>query len=258
MHSEKRMKKGWVGLLGFALWLTLLSSVGYAQIPQKMNYQGYLTNAAGVPISGTVQMVFSVYYVPTGGTATALWTETQNVTVTNGIYNVNLGEVTPMTLAFDVQYYLGVAVGTDPEMTPRQTLTSMGYAFRAEVANTVVGSGTFSNPIISTVTTGTSPLQVTSTTNVTNLNSDLLDGLHASAFALAAHTHDDRYYDKAYVNALEARIAALETLLTHFTRTGNEIIISGANLHIRSGSGSTGGTVNGKGNLAHLHFSKSQ
>jgi len=214
-----------------------------------MNYQGYLTNAAGVPISGTVQMVFSVYYVPTGGTATALWTETQNVTVTNGIYNVNLGEVTPMTLAFDVQYYLGVAVGTDPEMTPRQTLTSMGYAFRAEVANTVVGSGTFSNPIISTVTTGTSPLQVTSTTKVTNLNSDLLDGLHASDFASATHTHDDRYYTKAYVNALEARIAALETLLAHFTRIGNEILITGANLYILSGSGSTGGTVNGLGNL---------
>ena len=179
-------------------------------------------------------------------------TEVHSVTVSQGVYSVILGEGStpnPINLPFDMTYYLGVQVGADPEMTPRYALTSMGYAFRAEVANTVVGSGTFSNPIISTVTTGTSPLQVTSTTNVTNLNSDLLDGLHASAFALAAHTHDDRYYDKAYVNALEARIAALETLLTHFTRTGNEIIISGANLHIRSGSGSTGGTVNGLGNL---------
>ena len=39
------------------------------------------------------------------------------------------------------------------------------------------------------VATGTSPLAVSSTTVVTNLNADLLDGQHASAFALAGHTH---------------------------------------------------------------------
>jgi hypothetical protein len=38
----------------------------------------------------------------------------------------------------------------------------------------------------STVATGTSPLTVTSTTAVTNLNADLLDGNHASAFVLKA------------------------------------------------------------------------
>lgn len=36
--------------------------------------------------------------------------------------------------------------------------------------------------LISTIATGTSPLKVTSTTVVTNLNSDLLDGYHASSF----------------------------------------------------------------------------
>lgn len=36
--------------------------------------------------------------------------------------------------------------------------------------------------LISTITTGTSPLKVTSTTVVTNLNSDLLDGLHETSF----------------------------------------------------------------------------
>lgn len=38
---------------------------------------------------------------------------------------------------------------------------------------------------VSTVATGTAPLTVASTTLVTNLNADLLDGNHASAFALA-------------------------------------------------------------------------
>lgn len=36
--------------------------------------------------------------------------------------------------------------------------------------------------LISTIATGTSPLKVTSTTVVTNLNSDLLDGYHAASF----------------------------------------------------------------------------
>ena len=137
MDSKKRTEKGLVGFVGLVLWLTLLSSVGYAQIPHKMNYQGYLTNAAGVPVNGTLQMVFSIYNVSSGGSP--LWTETHSVTVSQGVYSVILGEGStpnPINLPFDTTYYLGVQVGADPEMTPRKILTSVGYAFRAEVANT--------------------------------------------------------------------------------------------------------------------------
>jgi len=81
------------------------------------------------------------------------------------------------------------------------------------------------------------------------LDADLLDGNHASAFATAGHNHDAAYYTKAYVDALEARIASLEMLLQHFSRAGNDITIAGANLHIVSGSGSTNGAVNGLGNV---------
>jgi hypothetical protein len=38
---------------------------------------------------------------------------------------------------------------------------------------------------------------------------------------------------------LEARVAALEDLLKHVTRVGNEVFITGANLHIVNGLGST-------------------
>jgi hypothetical protein len=43
---------------------------------------------------------------------------------------------------------------------------------------------------ISTQSTGTSPFEVNSATAVTNLNADLLDGNHASAFAESSHNHD--------------------------------------------------------------------
>ena len=78
-------------------------------------------------------------------------------------------------------------------------------------------------------------------------NSELSAGLAGKADI--GHNHDDSYYSKTYVDALANRITALETLLVHFSRSGNEITISGANLHINSATGSTDGSVNGLGNL---------
>jgi len=111
----------------------LLSSLCFA-VPQTMNYQGYLTDSDGYPLDGTVTIVFSLYNVPSGGSS--LWTETQTgVQVTDGIFSVNLGSVTPITPPFNTQYYLGITVGADAEMTPRQALTSVGYAFMADSAD---------------------------------------------------------------------------------------------------------------------------
>jgi len=122
--------------------------MGQAEIPSKINYQGYLTSAAGVPVNGTVAIVFTFYTVAIGGSS--IWSETQNVTVNNGAYNVNLGDVIPITsLPFGLPYYLGVKVGTDPEMTPRIPLTSVGYAFRAKTVDSV-GSHTHAGVDITT------------------------------------------------------------------------------------------------------------
>ena len=63
-------------------------------------------------------------------------------------------------------------------------------------AQTVGGAKTFSSPITSTVTTGTAPFTVTSSTAVTNLNADILDGQHASSFAPTAHNHDSVYVNE--------------------------------------------------------------
>ena len=101
-----------------------------AQVPQRLNYQGYLTNTSSAPISNpSLSIVFKIYNVPVGGSA--LFTEIQTVPVTNGLFNVILGTNSALTLPFDVQYYLGVTVGADAEMTPRQALTSSPYALNA-------------------------------------------------------------------------------------------------------------------------------
>ena len=95
-----------------------------------VSYQGYLTTSGGVPVNATLQMTFRLYATASEGVA--LWTETQAVPVTNGHYAVRLGVVTPFdAIPFDSPLFLGVSVGADAEMTPRQALTSVPHALRA-------------------------------------------------------------------------------------------------------------------------------
>jgi len=118
------------------LFFMLISTFVYAAVPQNISYQGILQNASGTPVSGTVSMTFSLYSSATGGNS--LWSESQpNVAVTNGRYNSILGSVTPINLTFDKQYYLGIAINSDPEMTPRQAITSVAYSMRAGIAENV-------------------------------------------------------------------------------------------------------------------------
>ncbi|MEA3357973.1 MAG: hypothetical protein U9R17_00945 [Thermodesulfobacteriota bacterium] len=126
--------------LVIALLITFFFTIfpAHAAIPEKINYQGYLTDPHGTPIDDTITLTFSIY--PDTTDETPLWTETQTVTVTDGIFSVNLGDVTTLNLPFDTPYYLGITVGPDSEMTPRQPLTSVAYAFRAEKADTVKDS----------------------------------------------------------------------------------------------------------------------
>lgn len=143
----RKVKRFYIDLILICLFLAFLPGLGLAQVPQKMNYQGYLTDPGGTPIHGMVTMVFSIYEVAAGGTA--LWSETQSVVVNQGVYSINLGNITPVSLPFDKAYYLGVKVGSDPEMTPRIPLTSVGYAFTSNTAFNLVCSGCVSQSELS-------------------------------------------------------------------------------------------------------------
>ena len=159
------------------LMSALCASVAGAAAPATISYQGYLTDSNGAPINGNVAMTFKLYSGPT--VSTALWTQaTATVSVTNGVYSAVLGSGTPLTLPFDQPYYLGVTIAGDPELTPRQPLTSVPYALRANTADSVSASG----QIVSSLPTGTAPLQVASTTMVPNLNAEMVGGKHAADF----------------------------------------------------------------------------
>ena len=84
------------------LSVSIMAGDARSVIPDKINYQGYLTDSDGAPVEGLVTMVFSLYAVSMGGTA--LWSESQNVSVSNGIYSVLLGTGTPIFIHSDLIY----------------------------------------------------------------------------------------------------------------------------------------------------------
>jgi hypothetical protein len=122
--------------VGASLIFTCNSYAAYG-VPRTINFQGRLvTNPGGVNVAnGTVSIVFSLYNGATGGTAaTALWSETQTVTVTDGIFRVALGSVTPIPANFNFNWdglYLGVNVNGNGEMNPRIQMASVPFAFNA-------------------------------------------------------------------------------------------------------------------------------
>jgi hypothetical protein len=121
-------------IVGSLLLTVLLARPTLAAPPATITYQGFLTTAAGEPVTTPVAMNFAVYTDPSGGTP--LWSEHHaSETVTRGVYSVVMGSVNPINLPFDRVYYLGVAIGSDPEMTPRQALSSVPSAFRALIAD---------------------------------------------------------------------------------------------------------------------------
>ena len=114
--------------------LTFYSSTAFSAVPGVINYQGSLSDAGGNPVNATFNITFTLYDVD-AGPGTTLWQEVQSVTVTNGQFSVQLGAdaLNPLDPALvDDPIFLGVQVGGDAEMTPRQKFTSTAFAFKAK------------------------------------------------------------------------------------------------------------------------------
>jgi hypothetical protein len=130
-------------LLTYRVWAQPLAQ---GATPGVISYQGYLTNPAGQPVNATVDMIFSLYTQSSGGTA--VWTESHTgangVPVSNGLFNVLLGSLTPIpdSVWSNDELYLGIAVGSDGEMTPREQVGRVPYAMAASHALTAESATT--------------------------------------------------------------------------------------------------------------------
>jgi hypothetical protein len=109
--------------------------------PPTLHYQGRLLDPiSGQPkVDGAYSMLFSIYNQASGGSP--LWSEARSVTISKGIFSARLGETSVLnTSLFDGQdLWLGLSVGADPEMTPRQPLLYVPYAVYAQNAKTLNG-----------------------------------------------------------------------------------------------------------------------
>jgi hypothetical protein len=108
-------------------------------VPPSLTEQGRLFDASARPVTGSMHFVFSLYILPTGGTA--LWSETQSITLDDGFFSARLGEASPIpSSTFSAAavngdtLYLGIRVNSDPELSPRQPLLSVPYALVAQNA----------------------------------------------------------------------------------------------------------------------------
>src|SRR3989339_608750 len=130
-------------------WMFLASTVLATTVPNYLGYEGQLTNSADTLLTGTYDMTFRIYESSTGGTA--VWTETQNdISVSNGYFSVNLGEITALDLTFDRPYWFSLEVASDGEMTPRTQINTVGYSYASEIS-----FGTYATSTAPTSVTGT-------------------------------------------------------------------------------------------------------
>lgn len=97
---------------------------------QTLSIQGVIRDDTGASIQGSFNIEFRLYTTLSGGSAT--WTETQTLTVTNGVYSALLGSVNSLVgLNYDVSYWLGIAIDGADELSPRTKLTMSPYAMMA-------------------------------------------------------------------------------------------------------------------------------
>jgi hypothetical protein len=131
----------------FMVGCVFLSSTVLA-VPRLINYQGMVTDSDAVPITGNLTMRFYLYDASTGGNQ--LWNppdgETQSVSVTEGIYSVQLGSVVPLTeeVLSEGTVYLEVAIyNSDTSvwepLLPRQRISSVAYSLKAGDAEALNG-----------------------------------------------------------------------------------------------------------------------
>jgi hypothetical protein len=137
---DKNKKKKMVGIgviaaIGLLAFVILLASAA-SDVTRSINYQGRLADSAGNPLSGTYSMAFKLYETSTGGTA--LTTRTSQVVITNGLFNTNIDLGTTY---FDGRaLWLGITVGSDSEMTPRQQLRPVPYALSLRPGAKIISS----------------------------------------------------------------------------------------------------------------------
>ncbi len=145
---------------------TVLALVGVAHaVPMVLSHQGRLLDASDHPLSGTFTLIYSIHDAPVGGAQ--LWMEDHvGVTVTDGLFTVELGTTVPLSADIvagsggggggggGAIRYLQVQISGQPPITPRTPLTASPYS----VATQRVSGDIQTAPGVLTATSGPTAL----------------------------------------------------------------------------------------------------
>jgi hypothetical protein len=117
----------------------LISVSGVMAAPgiyERIGFQGKLVNNDGTNVTdGSYSIRFDLYDAASSGTS--VWNETQNVTVTDGIFRVELGSVTPFDsdVFDDDSLFLNIQINGGSSLTPRIRFAASPYAMNAKKVN---------------------------------------------------------------------------------------------------------------------------
>jgi len=128
-----------------------------AQAPAQIPIQGFLTNDAGAPITGSHSLLFALFDAESGGIP--IYTETQSVMIEGGFFTAYLGDTSALSLALFRDHgsvHLGVSIDGGSELSPRTAFGTVPYAAYAEYAGNGASAG-------SMAFTGTTPTNTPAT-----------------------------------------------------------------------------------------------
>ncbi len=112
----------------------LMASTVIAGVPQMINYQGRLTDAAGDPVANESHSVKFKIYGSEAGNDSLWWSGSQAVQTTDGLFSYQLGSSVHLPedlFSADTIRYLGITIGTDSEISPRTRIIPGAYSYQA-------------------------------------------------------------------------------------------------------------------------------
>lgn len=119
-------------------------TAGRADVPGILKYQGTLTDTLGDPILDDTYFIRFIIWNDSLSTdpANELWNSNiQTYLVLDGLLEANLGESPTPAIGSDIfsgtgSLFLGITVGTEPELRPRIKLASAPFAFKSALSDT--------------------------------------------------------------------------------------------------------------------------
>ncbi|MEM7307703.1 MAG: hypothetical protein AAF682_13575 [Planctomycetota bacterium] len=239
--------------------LPLLAPGAYAQEapPNLVGLQMRLADAAGQSLVGQHEIELLLFDAAAGGAE--LWSEIQMVDVVGGLTHVTAGALDPLPadLFESPDRWLTIAIDGDAPMVPRVRLSSLPYARKAAVAQTVASNGTLPAGIVSSdqiVFEGVNSSHIandsimeqdlaTDSVGSLELQAGAVNGAHLAPDSVGAAQLGPNSVESIHIRDGELRQGDFQRPLIHIA--GGEPVLDAQ--HIGVGTGLRGTANNGTG-----------